>query len=133
MVSQPPRLLDPAGVGPADPQPGLLDGVVGLGGGAEHAVGDRPQVGPVGLEPLRQPAGLVHVTQRPGQGRDGPVWATQGIPPGLWNVDDIEAALASLLEAGAESRQPVSDVGGGRRIATVQDLDGNVIGLLQDP
>jgi predicted enzyme related to lactoylglutathione lyase len=58
-----------------------------------------------------------------GKGMTGPV--------GYWHVDDIEAALASLLEAGAEARQPVSDVGGGRRIATVQDPDGNVIGILQ--
>jgi predicted enzyme related to lactoylglutathione lyase len=30
-------------------------------------------------------------------------------------------------------QQDVRDVGGGRLIATAQDPDGNVIGLLQDP
>ena len=60
-----------------------------------------------------------------GKGMTGPV--------GYWHVDDIEATLASLLAAGAEAQQPVADVGGGRRIATVQDPDGNVIGLLQNP
>ena len=60
-----------------------------------------------------------------GKGMTGPV--------PYWHVDDIEACLASLLGAGAETEQPISDVGGGRRIATVRDADGNPIGLLQDP
>jgi predicted enzyme related to lactoylglutathione lyase len=59
-----------------------------------------------------------------GKGMTGPV--------GYWHVDDIEATLARLLATGAEAQQPVSDVGGGRRIATVKDADGNPIGLLQD-
>jgi predicted enzyme related to lactoylglutathione lyase len=53
-------------------------------------------------------------------------------PLGYWHVDDITAALEALLPAGAEIHQPVSEVGGGRRIATVRDADGNLIGLLQD-
>jgi predicted enzyme related to lactoylglutathione lyase len=60
-----------------------------------------------------------------GKGMTGPV--------GYWHVDDIEGALARLLTAGAEAQQPVTDVGGGRRIATVKDCDGNVVGLLQNP
>jgi predicted enzyme related to lactoylglutathione lyase len=60
-----------------------------------------------------------------GKGMTGPV--------GYWHVDDIEGALARLLAAGAEAQQPVTDVGGGRRVATVLDPDGNVIGLLQNP
>ena len=43
------------GVGAAEPQPGLLDGVVGLAQRAEHPVGDRPQVGAVLVESLGQP------------------------------------------------------------------------------
>jgi predicted enzyme related to lactoylglutathione lyase len=35
--------------------------------------------------------------------------------------------------AGAETLQEISDVGGGKLIATVKDTDGNVIGLLQMP
>ena len=54
------EVLDVARVGAAEPQPGLLDGVVGLAERAEHPVGHRPQVGPVRLEPLRQPVALVH-------------------------------------------------------------------------
>jgi len=53
-------------------------------------------------------------------------------PVGYWHVDDIAASLAALIEAGADAGQPITDVGPGRRIATVTDPDGNVIGLLQD-
>lgn len=54
-------------------------------------------------------------------------------PVGYWHVDDINESLEALLEAGAETQQPISDVGGGKLIATVKDADGNVIGLLQAP
>jgi predicted enzyme related to lactoylglutathione lyase len=60
-----------------------------------------------------------------GKGMTGPV--------GYWHVDDISESLEALLEAGAETQQPINDVGGGRLVATVKDADGNVIGLLQDP
>lgn len=59
------------------------------------------------------------------QGMTGPV--------AYWHVDDIEATLATLLAAGAETEKPVGDVGGGRLTAIVKDADGNSIGLLQDP
>ena len=49
-----------AGVGPAQPQPGLLDGVVRLADRAQHPVRDRLQVAPVVLETLRQPVVAVH-------------------------------------------------------------------------
>ena len=52
-------------------------------------------------------------------------------PVAYVEVDDIEATLATLTDAGAETRQPVTDVGGGRRVAQVADADGNVVGLLQ--
>ena len=39
---------------------GVLDGVVGLGGRAQHPVGHRPQMRPVLLEPLGQPVVVVH-------------------------------------------------------------------------
>lgn len=41
-------------------------------------------------------------------------------------------AGTALLDAGAEPQQPITDVGGGRLIATATDPDGNAIGLLQD-
>ncbi|MFY9718160.1 MAG: VOC family protein [Candidatus Cybelea sp.] len=48
-------------------------------------------------------------------------------------VSDINEALASLLAAGAEKGQDVTDVANGLLVATVKDLDGTVIGLRQFP
>lgn len=53
-------------------------------------------------------------------------------PLSYWQVNDINAYLQQLVGAGAEVHQPVSNVGGGRQIASVKDADGNLIGLLQD-
>jgi predicted enzyme related to lactoylglutathione lyase len=60
-----------------------------------------------------------------GKGLTGPV--------AYWTVEDIEGILQRLLDAGAQVLQPVSDVGGGRLIASVKDADGNITGLLQEP
>jgi predicted enzyme related to lactoylglutathione lyase len=49
------------------------------------------------------------------------------------HVDDIEARLQELLDAGATVQQLVSDVGEGKLIASVKDADGNDIGLVQEP
>jgi len=54
-------------------------------------------------------------------------------PIGYLEVDDIQGRLRSLLEAGARERQGVTDVGGGKLIAWVEDADGNLIGLQQAP
>ena len=53
-------------------------------------------------------------------------------PVAYWHVPDLEAKLAEVTAAGATVKDPVHDVGGGRLVATVTDLDGNVLGLLQD-
>jgi predicted enzyme related to lactoylglutathione lyase len=60
---------------------------------------------------------------------------SQGMPSTVcfWHVDDIESRLQQLVDAGAEPLQPIRDVGGGRRTASVKDADGNAIGLIQDP
>lgn len=52
-------------------------------------------------------------------------------PIGYWEVQDIAAAIDRLVGAGAEIRQPVKDVGGGKLIASVTDANGNVTGLAQ--
>ena len=54
-------------------------------------------------------------------------------PVGYCEVDDIQESLRLLVDAGAEVHQPVSDVGGGKLIATVKDADGNITGLAQSP
>ncbi|MEU4314702.1 VOC family protein [Nocardia sp. NPDC024068] len=53
-------------------------------------------------------------------------------PVAYWHVPDIEAKLAEVVAAGATVREPLREVGEGRRVATVTDPDGNVLGLLQD-
>jgi len=54
------EVLNLAGVRSARPEPRLLHGVVRLAQRAEHPERHRPQVGPVLLEPLRQPLVLAH-------------------------------------------------------------------------
>jgi len=50
-----------------------------------------------------------------------------------WGVADIQAALARLLELGAEPRTDITDVGEGIRIADVLDPWGNVVGIIENP
>lgn len=81
-----------------------------------------------------------YVGFRPGGTRGGveigldPDGHSKGLtgPVPYWKVEDIEAALQQLAGSGADRFQEARDVGGGRRIASVQDADGNVIGLMQD-
>jgi predicted enzyme related to lactoylglutathione lyase len=54
-------------------------------------------------------------------------------PLAYWEVEDISQRLQQLTDAGATVRQDVSDVGGGKLIATVADADGNLFGLTQSP
>jgi predicted enzyme related to lactoylglutathione lyase len=77
----------------------------------------------VGYEAEGQHVGLV------------PNGAQQGMssPVAYWQVSDIEAKLAEVTAAGATVKEAPRDVGGGRLVATFTDLDGNVLGLLQDP
>ena len=51
-------------------------------------------------------------------------------PLNYLQVGDVKASLAAYLAAGAEQVQGVTDVGGGKIIATVKDADGNIIGLI---
>ena len=60
VVSQPPRILDLAGVHPADLDPRLLNRVVSFGERAEHPIADGPQVATVDLEALGQHVVLIH-------------------------------------------------------------------------
>jgi predicted enzyme related to lactoylglutathione lyase len=88
-------------------------------------LGGPPQVDDpyyVGFEAEGQHIGLV-----PG---GGPQAMTS--PVAYWHVPDIEAKLAEVTAAGATVKEPAHDVGGGRLVATITDLDGNVLGLLQD-
>lgn len=50
-----------------------------------------------------------------------------------WGVADIDQVYAHMLAHGGQPRQPVRDVGGDIKVATVADPFGNVIGLIQNP
>ena len=54
-------------------------------------------------------------------------------PIGYCQVNDIQKSLQLLLDAGAQTQQEVTDVGGGMLIAWVKDADNNIIGLMQLP
>src|SRR5918993_1080488 len=88
-------------------------------------LGGPPQVDDsyyVGFEAAGQHIGLV-----PGGGPQG-----MTTPVAYWHVPDLEAKLAEVTGAGTTVKEPARDVGGGRRVATVTDPDGNVLGLLED-
>src|SRR4051812_5357184 len=88
-------------------------------------LGAQPQVDSpyyVGFEVEGQQIGLV-----PGGGPQG-----MTSPVAYWHVPDIEAKLAEVTAAGAVVKEAAHDVGGGRLVATFTDLDGNVLGLVQD-
>jgi predicted enzyme related to lactoylglutathione lyase len=70
--------------------------------------------------------------QQVGLDPNGHAQGMQG-PVGYWHVSDMTAALQALIEHGAQERQPIRDVGGGKLTASVTDHDGNVIGLIQEP
>ncbi|MDQ0276222.1 putative enzyme related to lactoylglutathione lyase [Arthrobacter silviterrae] len=53
-------------------------------------------------------------------------------PVAYWQVADIEAKLAELTAAGATVTEPAHNVGGTRWVAGVTDLDGNVLGVVED-
>jgi predicted enzyme related to lactoylglutathione lyase len=76
----------------------------------------------VGFEAAGQQIGLV-----PGGGPQG-----MTSPVAYWYVPDIEAKLAEVTAAGATVKEAPHDVGGGRLVASFTDLDGNVLGLMQD-
>ena len=68
-----------------------------------------------------------HIGLMPSGGPDG-----MTSPVAYWHVDDIEKKLAEVTAAGGTVKEPARDVGGGRLVATVTDLDGNILGVLQD-
>ena len=58
---------------------------------------------------------------------------SQGIASSVnyWQVVDIKKSVDLLVGLGAVLQQAITDVGGGRLVATVRDADGNVTGLMQ--
>jgi predicted enzyme related to lactoylglutathione lyase len=59
-----------------------------------------------------------------------------GVTPGntstvYWGVTAIEEKLEQLFAAGATAAQPLTEVGGGIKVAAVNDPWGNTIGLIE--
>ncbi len=50
-----------------------------------------------------------------------------------WGVANVDSAHARLIELGAVGVEPVEDVGGGIRVATVRDPFGNLVGVIENP
>jgi predicted enzyme related to lactoylglutathione lyase len=51
----------------------------------------------------------------------------------LWGVAVIETTFSRLIELGAEVIEPITDVGEGIKVATVQDPFGNRLGIIENP
>lgn len=59
-----------------------------------------------------------------------------GTPGGaivFWHVDDLPAALQTLLTKGAVEYQPITERGHGFATASVVDPFGNVLGIMSNP
>ncbi|WP_161967441.1 VOC family protein [Fimbriiglobus ruber] len=61
-------------------------------------------------------------------GKSGP-----GGTVAYWGVPDAAAEWDRLLALGATPREPVQDVGGGIKVATVADPFGNSFGVIENP
>lgn len=63
--------------------------------------------------------------------QDGPPGPGGATP--YWGVKDAAAAVEQLIQLGAKPKSPVQDVGGGIKIASVQDPFGNTLGVIENP
>ena len=54
-------------------------------------------------------------------------------PQPLWGVSSAEAAYSELLAKGAAALEPVTEVGGGIKVAAVLDPFGNRFGIIENP
>lgn len=50
-----------------------------------------------------------------------------------WGVEDIQATYEKLISLGATPLNPISDVGGGIKLAVVTDPFGNPLGIIYNP
>jgi predicted enzyme related to lactoylglutathione lyase len=51
----------------------------------------------------------------------------------MWGVPDAAAELARLVSLGAVVHEPVTDVGGGIKVASVRDPFGNLFSIIENP
>lgn len=50
----------------------------------------------------------------------------------FFHVEDINNSLQAFVDAGGTVIRSINDVGGGRLVASVKDINDNVIGLIQN-
>ena len=50
-----------------------------------------------------------------------------------WGVPDVNAEITRLKEMKAQVHEPVKDVGGGIKVASVVDPFGNLFGIIENP
>lgn len=50
-----------------------------------------------------------------------------------WGVSSIDQSWSRLLERGASAHSDIQDVGGGIKVAAVNDPFGNVFGIIENP
>jgi predicted enzyme related to lactoylglutathione lyase len=50
-----------------------------------------------------------------------------------WTVDDIEATVKALVDAGGAVVQDITDVANGLLVASVKEPNGSIVGLRQPP
>ncbi|HZY89673.1 MAG TPA: VOC family protein [Gemmataceae bacterium] len=50
-----------------------------------------------------------------------------------WGVPDVAAELGRLEALGARVQEPVKDVGGGIKVASVRDPFGNLFSIIENP
>ena len=54
-------------------------------------------------------------------------------PQPLWGVADVQVEFKRLLALGATELEPVTEVGGGIKVAAVRDPFGNRLGIIENP
>lgn len=54
-------------------------------------------------------------------------------PQPLWGVPDAKAELERLIGLGATELEPLTEVGGGIKVAAVKDPFGNRFGIIENP
>ena len=54
-------------------------------------------------------------------------------PLAYWGVADIVAEVQRLVELGGIVHEPVKDVGGGIKVASIRDPFGNLFGVIENP
>jgi len=51
----------------------------------------------------------------------------------MWGVQNVEMEFKRLISLGAIELEPVTDVGGGIKVASLQDPFGNRLGIIENP